>query len=276
MSQTSVDPEAFRAFEVAGWEAKADPYHAFFRDITSRVIDPLLDAAHVCAGSRVLDVGTGPGYVAAAAARRGARVVGIDVAEQMVTLAGSLFPDITFERADAEHLPFPDGSFDAVVSNFMLPHLPSPENAVCAVGRVVASDGRIALSTWDSPEESALLGAFVRALGKVGASPPQTLPSGPDVFRYADDDAFTLLLSSAGFKDVRIERVAFTHGFASIDDVWDGVLAGGVRISAMVLGQPADIRRAVREHYDGMMDAYVVGDRVELPISVKVGSGRKA
>ena len=74
--------------------AEVDGYDDFFGQITSRLIDPLLDGAAVSAGDRVLDVATGPGYVAAGAAQRGAEVIGIDIAGSMVDLARSRNPGI--------------------------------------------------------------------------------------------------------------------------------------------------------------------------------------
>ena len=74
----SVDPAAFRALEHAGWEGSVDSYDAAFRTLTAQTIDPLLDAAGVGHGVRVLDEATGPGYVAAVAAQRGTNVTAAD------------------------------------------------------------------------------------------------------------------------------------------------------------------------------------------------------
>jgi SAM-dependent methyltransferase len=106
MKHAGIDPDAFNAFEAAGWEQRAQDYDRFFHPLTSRLVAPLLDAASVVAGTRVLDIATGPGYVAGEAAARGAEVVGADVAEAMVALARRLHPDIDFRQADAHALPF--------------------------------------------------------------------------------------------------------------------------------------------------------------------------
>ena len=95
--QTPLDPDAFNAFEAAAWEQRAAGYHRFFAAITTQVIEPLLDVAEVGRGTRVLDVATGPGYVAAACVSRGADVVGVDVAPEMVSLARRLRPEIEFQ-----------------------------------------------------------------------------------------------------------------------------------------------------------------------------------
>src|SRR5262249_32374204 len=147
----AIDAEAFNAFEAAGWELQAPGYDAFFGQITSRLIDPLLNAADVRTGDRVLDVATGPGYAAARAAGRGAEGVGVDVAEAMVTLARRRRPELEFQQADAHALPFADASFDAVVANFLVLHLGQPEQAVSEFVRVLAPGGRLALTAWDLP-----------------------------------------------------------------------------------------------------------------------------
>src|SRR5262245_23907594 len=114
--EPAVDADAFNAFEAAGWEHQAPTYDHFFGRLTSRLVDPLLDAASVGSGSRVLDLATGPGYAAAKASERGASVVGVDITPAMIRLARERHPDIDFREADAEALPFEDGSFDAVIS----------------------------------------------------------------------------------------------------------------------------------------------------------------
>ena len=88
---------------------------------------------------RVLDVGSGPGYVAAAAAARDATAVGVDVAPAMVALARTLHPQVEFVQGDAEHLQFADDSFDAVVANFAILHLGRPEQAAAEFARVLVS-----------------------------------------------------------------------------------------------------------------------------------------
>jgi len=120
---------AFRAFEHAGWQGAALRYDDAFGSLTRQAIDPLLDAAEARSGARVLDVASGPGYVAAAAAARGARVTGVDFSLAMVRLARAQNPGVKFRTGNAEALPFRDGSFDAVVMNFGMLHLARPDIA---------------------------------------------------------------------------------------------------------------------------------------------------
>src|SRR6266581_2768669 len=114
MAALAPDPVAFRALEHAGWQGAARHYDDAFGSLTRQAVDPLLDSAKVRAGARTLDVASGPGYAAAAAAARGARVAALDFSSAMAELARSQNPELDFREGDAEALPFPEGSFDAV------------------------------------------------------------------------------------------------------------------------------------------------------------------
>jgi SAM-dependent methyltransferase len=270
-----IDADAFNAFEADGWERQAPTYDHFFGRLTSRLVDPLLDAADVAPGKRVLDVATGPGYAAAKATERGASVVGVDIAPAMIQLARQRHPDIEFGQADAEALPFEDGSFDAVISNFVVPHLGRPEHAVNEFVRVLNDGGRLSLTTWDLPERMRLLGVFLDAFTEAGATPPDDLPVGPPFFRYAVDEQFAALLGGNRLTGIEVRTIGFSHRVASADDLWSGMLTGTVRTSAFLLGQPEQTRREIRAAFDRQVLEYQRGDRLELPVSVKLAHGHK-
>jgi len=225
---------------------------------------------------RVLDIATGPGYAAAKAAERGATVVGVDIAPSMVRLASQLHPTLEFREAAAEALPFQDSSFDAAVSNFLIPHLGRHALVVGELVRVLRDDGRVSLTTWDFPERMRLLGIFLDAFSGAGAAPPDDIPVGPPFFRFADDDQFTALLSDNGLTDVDVNAVAFTHHTDSADQLWEGMLTGTVRTSAFFLGQPEETRRRVRSTFDRLALDYRRGENFEWPVSVTLARARKA
>lgn len=234
-------------------------------------MEPLLDAARIGPGATVLDVATGPGDLAA----RAASVIGVDIAEPVVTLANRLHPGLEFRRADAHDLPFADAAFTAVVANFLLPHLADHHTAAAEMTRVLAPGGWLAVSTWDVPERAAVLGIVVAAVAEAGAAPPAHLPAGPPFFAHSADDALIGLLRGAGLREVGVRRLSFTHRVASPDELWDGVLDGTVRTSALVNSQSPDMRRRVRAAFDRLAAEHADGDGLELPVSVKIASGRR-
>jgi SAM-dependent methyltransferase len=271
-----IDPDAFNAFEAAGWEERASGYDRMFGTMTSQVLDQLLDAASVGPGTRVLDVATGPGYVAGRAAGRGASVVGVDVASAMVELARRLHPGLDVREADAHALPFEDGAFDAVVGNFAILHLGRPEQAASEFARVLAGSGRLALTTWDLPAQAPFFGVIVGAVADAGATPPDGIPLGPDFFRFAAPGAFDALLADQGFGERELSTISFTTRFSSPDELWHGLLGGTVRMSALIERQPDEVRRRIREAFDRRVAEYEGPDGVELPVSVKLAAGRKS
>src|SRR3954453_2495582 len=181
------DPAAFKAFEAEGWTRKAATYDRLTARATARLIEPLLDAAAVQSGTRLLDVACGPGRCAAAAAARGAVPVGLDMAVGMVAAARARHPELEFRQGDAERLPFADASFDAVVAGFVVNHLPRPESALAECARVLRPGGSVAVTVWARPERMRLLGVLAEAVERTEAVRDPGLPSGgPDPFRFAD------------------------------------------------------------------------------------------
>ena len=116
----------------------------------------LVNAAGVDPGNRVLDVGCGTGNVALTARRSGADVVGVDLAPRMLDLARDSaalagYDDVDWVVGDAERLPFPDDSFDSVLSSFGHVFAPDSTRAGDELIRVAAPGGRVVFTAW-SPD----------------------------------------------------------------------------------------------------------------------------
>ena len=206
--------EAFKAFESEGWSARAATYDALMARATALAIEPLLEAAEVVSGMRVLEVGCGLGALAAAAAALGAEVTGVDLAEGMLAEARRRHPGIEFVRADAERLPFGDDAFDVALGAFVVNHLPEPEAAAAELRRVAS---RVALAMWGPADEVAILGLPARAAQGLTAG----VPPGPDAERFADRSALAALLGhGATVHDIRT-----TLPVDSLDALWDSIPA---------------------------------------------------
>jgi len=268
------DPVDFHAFEHAGWQAVPDQYDRSFANLTSQAIEPLLDATDVCGGSRVLDVATGPGYAAAAAAARGADVIGLDFSAAMLAMARRQHPALDLREGDAEDLPFADASFDAVMMNFGLLHVPRPELAVAEAFRVLRPQGRFGFTVWAPPDQAVGLGIVLDALRHSGDL-SVLLPAGPPFFRFSDTAECERVLAAAGFGDVLVTRVPQVWRLRSPEALFDVMLNSTVRTAALLKAQSAPALDAVRQEVCEVAGRYIVREGIELPMPAVLASAAK-
>ena len=137
----------------------------------------LCEALDLRAGQQVLDVAAGNGNATLAAARRFCEVTSTDYVPALLesgrTRAAAEGQAIVFREADAENLPFPDASFDAVISTFGVMFTPDQEKAAAELLRVCRPGGKIGLANW-TPES--FVGQMFRAIAKYIPSAPGLKP----------------------------------------------------------------------------------------------------
>jgi ubiquinone/menaquinone biosynthesis C-methylase UbiE len=268
------NPEAFYQFERSGWEDIPRRYDRAFGHLTRQAIAPLLDAAGIKQGDRVLDLATGPGYVAAAAAERGADVVGVDFSRAMIARARELYPELEFKEANIEELPFPGGMFDAAVMNFGILHLGRPERAMAEAHRVLRAGGRFAFSVWGKPEEAIGFGIVLRAIAAFGES-KVALPEGPPFFHYSEPAHCIDSLTAAGFMEPVVTQVSQTWRLPPGDALFEAMLESTVRTAGLLRAQEPvaleNIRRAIRNE----LVPYTHDEMVELPMPALIASATK-
>jgi 2-polyprenyl-3-methyl-5-hydroxy-6-metoxy-1,4-benzoquinol methylase len=272
---SSSEAERLRAFERQGHDALATSYHAFFAAVTALATNPLLDAVRLRPAARLLDVATGPGALAAAAASRGARPVGIDLSLQMIELARRLHPAIDFREADVERLPFSDHTFDVAVCAFGLGHFPRPEAAVAECVRTLLPGGHIALSWWDDSSRQRIQGIFRDAIAEVGVSVPPDVPQGHNVYRFSDTGEFVRLLEGAGLIEVTIAEHATTHAVPDAETLWRGGLGSLLLTGAAIRHQDKATQDLIRAAFERCASVYESANGLNLPVAFKVGCGRR-
>ena len=170
---------------------------ANYGGVGSRILlvsELLCDAVDLQGGERVLDVACGTGNTALAAARRFARVTGVDyqprLLEQARARAAAEGYEIDFREGDAESLPFEEGSFDVVLSTCGAMFAPDQQRTAQELIRVCRPGGRIGMVNW-TPD------SWVGRLGKTVAKyapPPDGVPS---PVLWGDPDHLATLLGDA-------------------------------------------------------------------------------
>jgi ubiquinone/menaquinone biosynthesis methyltransferase len=142
--------------------------------------------AAVAPGQRVLDLATGTGDLAVAAASRGASVVGLDLAPRMIRLARAKpgAGRIRFLVGDMSSLPLPPASVDVVTTGYGLRNVPDLDRALAEIARVLRPGGRFLSLDFEKPAHAGWRRAYFAYLTVVGATVGTLLHGDPDTYRY--------------------------------------------------------------------------------------------
>jgi SAM-dependent methyltransferase len=212
MAAETADPFAnYKAAQREGW-ASFLPVEV----ITTLPAAKLVTFAKVTHGQRLLDVACGTGVVTVTAARRGAKVSGLDLTPVLLERArhnaGVAAVDIDFIEGDAEALPYPDSSFDIVLSQFGHMFAPRPAVALREMLRVLKKGGRIAFSTWPPEHFTGRMFSFIA--GFLPPPPPGTEPASPPA-SWGDPDVVRERLG-ASVTDLTFDRATLTAPALSV------------------------------------------------------------
>lgn len=174
-------------------------------------------------GERILDLSTGTGWTSRVIARRGASVVGADIASGLLDAARAKASaeglSIDYQLGDAESLPFEDGEFDAVVSTFGVMFASHPEAAARELARVCRKGGRVALTTWLSDSTVAkMFGVMKRYM------PPPSGPAPSSPFEWGRAERVRELLEQAF--DLRFEKATSYYREPSAEAAWETFSTG--------------------------------------------------
>jgi SAM-dependent methyltransferase len=249
---------SFKEAQKAGWA-----HFAPLEMMTTPVAARLVKHAKVRAGQRVLDVGCGTGVVAITAVRHGAEVVGLDLTPALLERAreNARVADVKIDwrEGDVESLPFEDGAFDVVTSQFGHMFAPRPEVAVAEMLRVLKPGGTIAFATW--PPEM-LTGRMFALTASYAPPPPAGVAPPP---QWGNPQIVSERLGSA------VKNIVFDRGTMLVPALslqhYRGALerAGGpvVKLVEMLSANDPAKLAAFRREYDALAGEYFADNIVQ-------------
>jgi SAM-dependent methyltransferase len=259
-----VDP--FTQFEHEGWERVANKYDSVWSSSTQQFISPLLEAADVSSGMSILDVGCGPGYVSAAAAKRGASPTGLDFSREMIAIARKMFPHIQFREGDAQNLPFTDAAFDRVVANFALLHVADPERASAEACRVLKPGGKFGFTTWARKEENPFVKLVDDAI-QAHADLDVDLPQGPPYYLFEGEEEFRRVLEGVGFDGASLTFKTHTIEWKvpTARFVFEAERNAGVRTAGLLARQTPQKLAAIQSAIEDAVRVYAKDGGFAIP-----------
>jgi ubiquinone/menaquinone biosynthesis C-methylase UbiE len=226
-------------------------------------------------GERVLDVACGTGAVARLAAEQvGAkgRVVGVDISAGMLTVARSIpLPagGIDWKEADAQSIPFPDGSFDIVTCQLGLQFIPDRAKALREMKRVLVPGGRLALLVWRPIRYSPGFAALEQALQRHAG--PEAAKWMRSPFSLGDRQELRNLIQATGFTNTTIRIGIGTVRFKSVNQ-FVSLYTAGTPLSTHVSHMSEKAYSAMVENVRSALESYVDDEGLAFPIEGHLAS----
>ncbi|HEY6203339.1 MAG TPA: methyltransferase domain-containing protein [Candidatus Limnocylindria bacterium] len=231
-----------------GFEVSGVAYDRFMGKYSARLAPQLADFAGVRAGQQVIDVGSGPGALTRELVDRlgGASVFAVDPSKTFVAAIRERFPTVEVRLAAAEHLPFPDETFDAALAQLVVHFMSDPVAGLREMARVVRHDGVVAACVWDHATGGGPLSVFWQAAHELD-------PGVADESNRAGARAGHLaeLFVEAGLRDVEQTTLVSTVTHATFDEWWEpftlGVGPAGAYVARLDAKRRAELRERCRD-----------------------------
>ena len=265
----------FSKLEFDGWQRVANQYIDVWSNLTKQFIDPLLNAAKVKKNMRVLDVACGPGIVSEKILARNAKPVSIDFSPEMIKLAKQYYPQIEFHEGDAQQLLFEDATFDCVVMNFGMLHLPQPLQAMKEASRVLRKNGMFGFTIWSSSNSptSKIMNEAKEKFADMNVS----MPAAPPYDYFENPGNCSDFLGRAGFNpetlDFEMQLVKWLVPDAGY--LFEAELNAGVRNAAFLRQQSPENLKKIKKYVEEGLQQFKVKNGYELPFTACVIAAEK-
>ncbi|MGH7148624.1 MAG: class I SAM-dependent methyltransferase [Nitrospiraceae bacterium] len=261
-----------------GWEK----WDRFFDEQMAFLNHRLVADARLRAGMQVLDLGSGTGYPALLGAQTvgpSGSVIGLDLAEQMLTVARRKatalgLANVTFRTGDATTLPFEANSFDAVTSRFCLMFLPEIPKAAAEITRMLKPGSWVAAAVWSSPDKNPSIGLSMEVIKSVIELPPPD-PTAPGIFRLAKPGDLAGMLQQAGLVDLTDQEFLAEWSYESADEYYTSLTDIAAPIQNLMAKLSTTKMQEVRRLIIQAATQYQRGNRITFPLAVRMVAARK-
>lgn len=229
--------------------AAADQYDRFVGRYAHELARSLIAETRVRSGQRVVDVGCGPGALAAELVEvvGAGNVAAIDPSPSFVEACQARLPGVEVRVGAAEALPYDDRTFDAALAQLVLNFMTDAETGVREMARVTRRGGRIGVATWDYSDGMTMLRTFWDAA--VALDPGGRAVDETATMRYCRPDEMEDLLTRSGLRDVAISQASPMARYDSFGDLWSAFEGriGPAGLYVQSLG--SDRRGALRDEF---------------------------
>jgi SAM-dependent methyltransferase len=204
--------------------------------------EAMLTAAEIGPGARVLDAGCGGGGASLLAARRGARISGVDAAGPLVAIARERVPGGDFRVSDLQELPFDDDSFDAVVAASSLQYTQDRVATLRELKRVCDPGGRVVVGLWGAPDQVDYRAVFTAVRDALPEPPP-----GKGPFELSGPGVLEKLIAEAGLTVSGGGHTICVFEYPSFEVLWQANASAGPLQAALQSVGEDKLRNAIKD-----------------------------
>ena len=235
------DPRAFTDESRQVWSDAAPRYDKLSASLFGPVTEEFIAFAGIRKGWRVLDVATGPGLAARAAARKAGEagsVLATDLAPGMIELAAARAPErraapIEWRVMDSQALDLPPASFDAAICQLGLMLFAQPDAALSGMARAVKPSAPVACLVQGRRSHMLFTALVMDAI--VSRAPELRAPKGaPTIFAFGPDGILEEAFTRAGLQEIVTKRLTGVFRFKSPEDYWETMVGGAGKTRAML------------------------------------------
>lgn len=275
------DPIKYKEIEREVYSRTAESYAKYGASIFESMASPLLKGVNPKPGQKVLDVACGIGIPSLNAAEKVApsgSVIGIDLAPGMIEIARSRagetgLKNVEFREADAENLPFEDGSFDVVLCHLGLIHFTDRMKALKEMGRVLRPDGDLAISVWSTPDRTRVIGIVSKCVATLW--PAAVVPGAPTWFDFGPEGALEKILVDTGFKNIKTDRFDYPLEVKDGEEYWQTNLGVSGRLQMLLKNVPQDVAKQIEAQAKTEAEKYRIGEKLRIPCEVVIAWAKK-